>query len=383
MKRMVQHKAVAAKDWEKHKARIRRWQFRLSMLAIVLALANGLLGIVIRSSSDGGPRPDRPTEPRHAPSSETAAAVTIVKAVLEEFHISSDRVRQREHVYFVSIPEEMRFIDFHFRLNEKLRDIDGQISRTIDNRKNNRYELTITVDDEQAAKFVFLRKAGLPATVGKLAIIVDDFGYGYNDVVNQFICFPVPLTLAILPGLKESRRIAQEAQLAGREILLHMPMEPLNEKFHDDGHYILASHDPGTIRLRIRQAFSLLPEASGLNNHQGSRVVIDRDIMTTVMEEIKRQNKIFIDSYTNPRSVALSVARSLNVPSAANQVFIDAKDDETFIENQLARLAHLAHKQGKVVGIAHVRKKTLEVFQRTLPELRVRGIELVYISEIL
>ncbi len=366
--------------WDRLGIPTQRIQILLLASAILLVIANILVDLKIRANH---PPAQEERDLELASPTDVEKAVAAVKATLQEFHLDPNQVRQKDRTYFVSVPKELQFVEFHLHLGQRLRPMDGKILHTLDDSKQNRYVLTIGVKNKLAGQFFLLRKATLPAKVGRTAIIVDDFGYRYDETINQFICFPLPLTVSILPGLKESRRIAREAQLAGREVLLHMPMEPLKEKFSDDGHIILADHDPATIRLRLRQAFTLVPEAKGMNNHQGSRIIADRNVMTVVMAEMKRQNKFFIDSYTNPQSVALTIAKQMGVPCIANQIFLDAENDEAFIESQLERLAELSSKQGKAVGIAHARKRTLEVLKRKLPGLQARGIEFVYVSELL
>ena len=201
--------------------------------------------------------------------------------------------------------------------------------------------------------------------------------------MKEFILFPKRITLSIIPGLKESTQVAREAQLAQKEVLIHMPMEPLEEKYSDEGFTILTGQDPGIVRLRIRRACSVLPMSVGINNHLGSKATADVDLMRVVMSEIKTTGRFFVDSRTSPESVALSVAKSMKLRAAANQVFLDVEDDEEFISGQLKKLAELATTKGKAIAIGHVRKKTLHVLKSELPALEARGIELVFVSETL
>jgi polysaccharide deacetylase 2 family uncharacterized protein YibQ len=71
------------------------------------------------------------------------------------------------------------------------------------------------------------------------------------------------------------------------------------------------------------------------------------------------------------------------VRAAANQIFIDAEDDKDFIRSQMNKLADQATRDGRVIAIAHMRKRTLQVLQEMIPDLQVRGVEFVYISALL
>ena len=60
------------------------------------------------------------------------------------------------------------------------------------------------------------RQAGGP----KLAIVIDDWGYS-SRYTESFLQYPFPLTVAIIPYLAESYRLAQAASAGGHEVILH------------------------------------------------------------------------------------------------------------------------------------------------------------------
>src|SRR5690606_19610477 len=64
-------------------------------------------------------------------------------------------------------------------------------------------------------------------------------------------------------------------------------------------------------------------------------------------------------------------------------VFLDHVDDEEAIRRQIRRLMKLALRDGKAVGIGHVRPRTYAALMDMLPELRAAGIRLVPVSELL
>jgi polysaccharide deacetylase 2 family uncharacterized protein YibQ len=370
---------------------------KLTVLIVLLSISAIIMGVLqLVLTPPAGPPASLPPEvakekhraatpPPLERAEEKAAteAVTVLRTVLGEFRVSAGLIRDQGEQLSASVPMDLHFIAFYNALTSRLDDVDGQVRNIKEERAKNRITFDLVVDDKLARHVTFVRRSGLKATSGKAAIIIDDFGYNYNDLVKDFLLFQAPLTVAIIPGLDESKRVARDANLAGREILVHMPMEPENEKFADDGYTILAGQDAATIRMRVRSAFAQLPNAIGMNNHQGSKVTVDRAIMKEVMKEVKRQNKIFIDSRTSPQSVALETARSLHVRAAANQIFIDAEDDKDFIRSQMNKLADQATREGRVIGIAHMRKRTLQVLQEMIPDLQVRGVEFVYVSTLL
>ncbi|NLP10563.1 divergent polysaccharide deacetylase family protein [bacterium] len=381
------------------KIRLPEWPFdRLTMCIIILSISALVLGtiriVTWRSAASPMPveetvRPEIPT-PSSAPSAvveadpeHAAAVVEVLTQLLGEFHIRENLIRDTGSTYTATVPKQLPVIDFLSELRRRLDKVDGRLEHIKDDRARSRIDADLLVDDKLARRVTLWRRSGLRTASGKAAIIIDDFGYAYNNLVKEFLLLGCPLTISILPGLDESKRVAREAALTNRAILVHMPMEPEEGRYVDNGFTILCRHDPGTIRLRVRSALAHLPAAVGMNNHQGSKATADRAVMKTVLEELKRQNKIFIDSRTSSASVAVEVARSLRVPVAENQVFIDAEDDTEFIRSQLNIMADLAVTNGHVVAIGHLRKRTLRVLQEMIPRLQARGVEFVPITDLL
>ncbi len=375
---------------------------RLTMWIIVLSISAVVLGTIriVTWRSAGTPPPveqtarpetakppasPKPTAPAviEADPEDAAAAVEVLTRLLGEFHIRENLIRDSGVAYSATVPKELPVIEFLAELRRRLDRVDGRLEHIKDDRARSRIDAELLVDDKLARRVTLWRRSGLKTVSGKAAIIIDDFGYSYNSLVKEFLLLGFPLTISIIPGLDESKRVAREAALTNRTILVHMPMEPEEGKYADDGFTILSRHDPGTIRLRVRSAFTQLPAAVGMNNHQGSKVTADKAAMKTVLEELKRQNKIFIDSRTNNASVAMETARSLRVPAVANQLFIDAEDNSDFIRSQLNKMSDLAVANGQVVAIGHLRKRTLRVLQEMMPRLQTRGIEFVSITDVI
>lgn len=325
----------------------------------------------------------KPKAPQYLQDADAQEVSQIVVGVLAEYNIRDKWIAKRKGYYEVGVPSRIQLYNLCAEIRARLDASGAQVVKCSEDLRTNKIELTVGRDNKLGEKFVLVQRAIQPTKTGTAAIIIDDFGYAYDNVVKEFILFPKRLTLSIIPGLKESTQVGREAQLAQKEVLIHMPMEPLEEKYSDEGFTILTDQDPGIVRLRIRRACSVLPMSVGINNHQGSKATADAELMRVVMSEIKATGRFFVDSRTNPESVALSVAKSMKLRSGANQVFLDAEDDEEFISGQLKKLAELAASKGKAIAIGHVRKKTLRILKSDLPALEARGIELVFVSQVL
>lgn len=216
----------------------------------------------------------------------------------------------------------------------------------------------------------------------RIAIIIDDLGYTLS-LGRRVTELPGAISCAVLPTTPRGRQLAEAAYAAGKEVLLHLPLEAM----HEDG-----KAEPGGISLDMtRTEFAKtfaedmrsVPYAIGVNSHRGSLLTRHPGHMTWLMEEISaRGNLIFVDSYTTHESVALRFARESGVPAVRRDVFLDPDESAETVAREFERLKNVAREKGFAVGIGHPYPNTIELLERELPGLAAEGIELISISEL-
>jgi len=209
----------------------------------------------------------------------------------------------------------------------------------------------------------------------RLALIIDDLGYMQPEVITRLCSLPVPFSVAVLPYQEHTRESAEIAHGLGKEVMLHLPMEPLGYPGpgRDPGPYaILHNLSEIEVRQRVRQALEEVPHRVGVNNHMGSRITPDRTRMGWVLAELKARKLFFVDSRTEKDSVALEVAQALGIPSTQRQVFLD--DDKAFpeMEKQWERAIKLAEKDGSVLIIGHIYPETVAALEKLVPRSKGR-----------
>ena len=214
----------------------------------------------------------------------------------------------------------------------------------------------------------------------QVAIIIDDLGF-VREPTKAFWALEVPLTFAVLPWGRYSQDHAHEAHLRGQEVILHLPLEPLDPQTDPGPGALRSTFSPEQLRHQIRENLAAIPEISGVNNHMGSKGTQDRELMELVMAELKMADLFFVDSMTIHSSVAGSVAQEYSVPSAARDVFLDGGGPETIVI-QIERLIEQAQAEGSAIGIAHTRPGVAEAIAAALPLFDAAGIELVHVSRL-
>lgn len=215
----------------------------------------------------------------------------------------------------------------------------------------------------------------------KIAIILDDGGYGLSDDALSLIKTGFPITISIIPNLSYSKKTAEIVYKNKGEVMVHLPMEA--RKDGKDKGVISSYTDKEKIKEITKEAISDIPYCVGVNNHKGSKATADKAIMEPVFEVIRENNLYFVDSLTTPKSIAYKLAIKMEIPSSKRDIFIDNNDDPSYVLSYFYELIKVARKNGSAIGIGHIYKKaTIAVLKEQLPNLEKEGIELVHVSDI-
>ena len=234
-----------------------------------------------------------------------------------------------------------------------------------------------------AAAIALLGTQSIAGPAARIAIIIDDLGYQL-EAGRRAIDLPGPITFAILPGTPQGQRLARLAHDRGREVLLHLPLEPVDDSGQPEPGAITLDMSRTAFKTTFANAIATVPFAIGVSSHRGSLLTRHPGHMGWLMEEIRlRGDLFFIDSYTTHESIALEIAAEAGVIATKRDVFLDHERTSEAVAREFERLKATAMKRGEAVAIGHPFPETLELLERELPRLRELGIELVTISEIL
>ncbi len=230
---------------------------------------------------------------------------------------------------------------------------------------------------------IFLAPA-VAAAAGRpvISIILDDMGKTL-DSGRRVIALPGPVACAFLPRAAHSRELAGAAHAAGKEVMLHLPMDSVDGRPLDAGAVTLDMTRAEFAKV-VESNLAALPYVRGVNNHMGSLLTRHPGHMLWLMQELRRHAPMFfVDSRTTVATVARQVAEENGVPSTQRNVFLDNTLDMAALDRQFDRLLSLARKHGSAVAIGHPYPQTLALLERRLPGLRREGIELVPVASVI
>ncbi len=221
-----------------------------------------------------------------------------------------------------------------------------------------------------------------PVHRGSLYIIIDDVGNSMKDLA-PFLSIDIPMTFAVLPERPYTVEAAKILHEAGKQVIIHQPMEPEGQEDPGKGALYSGMKQEEVYRI-LEKHLKENPYAVGMNNHMGSKASADREVMTAVLMFAKEKKLYYVDSYTTGSSVGKAVADSVKTNFTwRNSMFLDNDRNRESIMEALRAGLETAEKRGHAVMIGHVMSNELAaVLMEMYPELLEEGYTFKEISEI-
>lgn len=228
---------------------------------------------------------------------------------------------------------------------------------------------------------IFLRPKEIAKA--KVAIIIDDWGYNLRNL-NLIKEIDVPITISILPNLRYSKKIADFAQAQGKEVILHLPLEPekMGRRIGLEEYTITTEMTQEEVLENLNRALSSVPYAKGVSNHMGSRATKDRRLMSQIFSELKKRRLFFLDNLVTDKSICAEYAKDAKIKFVARDVFLDNRADQQYIKGQLNKLKEFSLINKEAVGVTHAKFKALKVLKDEIARMQNEGVEFVFVSDL-
>ncbi|WP_162916890.1 divergent polysaccharide deacetylase family protein [Dongia deserti] len=214
-----------------------------------------------------------------------------------------------------------------------------------------------------------------------IAVVLDDVGVARSHA-EMAIDMPAVITLSFMTYADGVANMAARARAKGHELMLHVPMEPLDSDV-DAGPQALKVHlSESELKKRLAWGLGRFPGYIGINNHMGSRFTQDERGMRIVLSELKDRGLLFLDSRTIGTSIGDRLAASMGVAHVVRDVFLDDEMDQAAVMKQLAYAERVAASKGHAIAIGHPHPATLAAIRAWMPQAEARGFVLVPLSTV-
>ena len=202
-----------------------------------------------------------------------------------------------------------------------------------------------------------------------LVLVLDDAGRSAENV-RRYTALPFPLTIAVLPRLPQSRACADVARSAGKEVILHQPMQAMNPRLDPGEGAIHAAMSGAEIAAVIQENLAELgPGIVGMNNHEGSLITADIVRIGMVLDVCRERGIYFLDSRTTAETKAPQAALERDMPIFEKAgPYIDNEIDRAKMLARLYETLAYANEHGRAIVIGHV-DKSVDILPALLAEL--------------
>ena len=217
-----------------------------------------------------------------------------------------------------------------------------------------------------------------PASNGAtIVIVIDDAGRSVENT-KRYAALPFPITIAVLPKLPQSRSCADAVRAAGKEVILHQPMQSMNLNLDPGPGKITADMNSYQIASIIKENLAELgPGVRGMNNHEGSLITSNEIKIGAVLEVCAEKGIYFFDSRTTAETKAPQAAleRDMKIFEKAGPYLDNDIDRAKMLERMRETLAY-ANRHGKALVIGHVDKSVKilpDLLAEMYPEMKAAG----------
>lgn len=217
----------------------------------------------------------------------------------------------------------------------------------------------------------------------RIFLVIDDAGLDLIEI-RQFMDIPVPMTIAVLPHLKETERVCAEiCRHTDKELILHQPMEAYNRDSDTGPGAIHNTTRPEDVPQILASNLASVHGAVGMNNHMGSRITENEALITEVLRFCRARELYFLDSKTAYNSVVERVADRAHLHYEGRDVFLDIQHDRENVRRAWESTVKKAREQGCVIAIGHIwSKETAAAIRDSYQTLINQGYSFHLLSEL-
>lgn len=214
-----------------------------------------------------------------------------------------------------------------------------------------------------------------------IAVVLDDVGVARSHA-EMAIDMPSVITLSFMTYADGVADMAARARAKGHELMLHVPMEPLDADVDAGPNVLAVDLSDSELKKRLAWGLDRFPGYVGINNHMGSRFTQDERGMRVVLAELKERGLLFLDSRTIGATIGDKLAAQMGVAHVMRDVFLDDEMDQAAVMRQLAYAEKVAASKGHAIAIGHPHPATLAAIRAWMPKAEARGFVLVPLSAV-
>ncbi len=219
---------------------------------------------------------------------------------------------------------------------------------------------------------------------GKIAIIIGQMGLAGAATGLAMQRLPPGVTLSFVPVADRLEGWVDAARGQGHEVLLSLPMEPVNYPHDDPGpNTLLLALDSAHNLDRLEWALGRFAGYVGVISPTGSRFSAEANGLRPILERVKKRGLVWVDARTSPYTVGDVLGADIGLSRAHVDRILDVDPSRGNIDGALAALEEIALQDGYAVGYGEPYPTTLERIAKWVPLLPDKKLILAPLSAVI
>ena len=219
---------------------------------------------------------------------------------------------------------------------------------------------------------------------GKIAIIIGQMGLAGASTGLAMQRLPPGVTLSFVPAADRLEGWVDAARNQGHEVLMSVPMEPLNYPHDDPGpNTLLLALDAAHNVDRLEWALGRFAGYVGVISPTGSHFTAEPNALRPILETMKKRGLAWVDARTTPYTVGDLLAVDIGMAHAHVDRIIDQDPSRGGIDAALAALEAIATEEGSAIGYGEPYPTTLERIAKWVPLLPDKKLILAPLSAVI
>ncbi len=216
------------------------------------------------------------------------------------------------------------------------------------------------------------RPFGGSSTMPRVALIVTGMGLDQASSTAVINRLPAEVTLSFSPYAPHLEAQIASARAHGHEVLLDLPMEPIDFPTRDAGPLaIMASGNVDENNNRLAVLLAKAGGCAGFLGADGGKALQNAGLMAPIARELASRGLMWVQP---PRSPLLGLATG--GPTAMATLIVDQRGFALSTENRLDYLTQVARQQGVALGIARALPATMAAVLHWADGLKAAGVAL-------
>jgi uncharacterized protein len=216
-----------------------------------------------------------------------------------------------------------------------------------------------------------------------MAIVLTGMGIAAKGTQDAIEKLPADVTLAFAPYGRDLDMQVQRARKDGHEILLQVPMEPLDFPKSDPGPHTLMG--AGSAQDNIERLHWLMTRFSGyagITNFLGEKLLASNESFAPVLEEVNRRGLLFIEDGSVRRSQTDSLSSRLGLPARKADRVFDTQASTPPLSVLMSDVERIAREKGSAIIFVPALAENIQQLALWVEEAKKRGIDLAPVSAV-